>query len=193
MTKNKSLNVELQKGVDGNYDAKFVVSSTAPDRMGDTFSKESLQKLTSTNKLVALWQHNSNQPCGYWENFKMVGNKLVASLKLADTNLGKMIRSLLDSDVPLASSVGFRIVDAVENSTNGLKFLDVDLMEISVVSTPANPQAVLLAKSYGFDDSIFTPSKESASGLLTAGKSEALNKVNNSIMRIQSWQLSQKK
>ena len=179
-------NIKLEKSTSDGYDARFVVSSTAEDRVGDTFSKEALQKLSATKKTIALWQHNSNQPVGYWENFKLVGNKLVASLKLAETNLGKMIRSLLDSDVPLASSVGFRVLDWEETEV-GYEFKDVDLMEISVVSTPANPQALLLAKKYGFDDSIFTTSKASASGQLRKRNSEVLSKVNDSISRIEQW------
>lgn len=185
MQTKKQLNVTLAKATADGYDARFVVSSTHPDRVGDTFSKESLRKLTATKRLIALWQHDSKSVAGYWENFKLSGNKLIASLKLADTNLGKMIRSLLDSGVPLGSSVGFRILEGQPNKHDGYEFTDVDLMEISVVSTPANPQAVLLAKSFGFDDSIFTPPKESADGLLTTEKREALSVIKNSLSRIE--------
>ena len=177
-------NIKLEKSTSDGYDARFVVSSTGEDRVGDTFSKDALQKLSATKKTIALYNHDAGKPCGYWTNFKMVGNKLVASLKLAETNLGKMIRSLLDSGVPLASSCGFRVLDWEETEV-GYQFKDVDLMEISVVSTPANPQAILLAKKFGFDDSIFTTSKSSARGQLKKGNSKVLSKVNNSISRIE--------
>jgi len=188
----KTISVDIEKATSDGYDARFVVSSTSPDRVGDTFSAGALKSLVqSTQKMIALWQHDSKQPCGYWEGFKMVGGKLVANLKLADTNLGKMIRSLLDSGVPLGASVGFRTLDAKPNKSQGYEFRDVDLMEISVVSTPANPDAILLAKQYGFDGSIFTPRK-AASGLADSERSETLTIVKNSLSRIEKWQQSQK-
>lgn len=188
----KHLDLKLQKAANG-YDAQFVVSSTSPDRVGDTFTKAALQKLSRIPKLIALWQHKADQPCGYWERFSAKGDTLVANLKLADTNLGRMIRSLLDSGVPLGASVGFITKDAEPNKSGGIEIRDIDLMEISVVSTPANPQAVLLAKSFGFDESIFTDQKKSAPGQLDNGKSEALKTISNSLSRIdQCLQLQRK-
>lgn len=189
----KQLQVTLQKATSNGYDARFVVSSMAPDRVGDTFSKAALQKLTDTKRLIALFNHDPKSICGYWENFKVSGGKLIADLKLADTNLGKMIRKLLDSGVPLASSVGFRGLEAKENKHDGYEFNDVDLMEISVVSTPANPQAILLAKSFGFDEEIFTTAKASANETQADRKSEALKRINKSINRIQLCLALQKK
>ena len=188
----KRSHVELfTKATKDGYDARFVVSSSKADRVGDTFTPKALKKLAKTPKLIALWQHKADQPCGYWENFKMVGGELVASLKLADTNLAKMIRALLDSGVPLGASVGFRGLDYEPNKSSGYDFNDVDLMEISVVSTPANADAVLLAKQYGFDDSIFTVSKD-ASGLSESERVDALNTLNQSLTRIEKCLQSQK-
>ena len=188
----KTLDVQIEKSTDG-YDARFVVSSISPDRVGDTFSKAALEELAAKQKrTVALWQHDAKAVCGYWENFKMQGGKLVASLKLADTNLGRLIRSLLDSGVPLASSVGFRASNAKPNKSNGYEFgVGTDLMEISVVSTPANADAILLAKQYGFDGSVFTPRKV-ASGLTESEKRETLHSLTKSLARIEKWQTSQK-
>lgn len=186
----KNVNVQIQKATSDGYDAQFIVSSTSPDRVGDTFTKGALRKLAQIPKLIALWQHKSDQPCGYWENFKMVGDNLVAHLKLADTNLSKMIRALLDSGVPLGASVGFSPLDYKRNDFDGYEFDDIDLMEISVVSTPANADAVLLAKQFGFDGTIFANCK-SASGQLDSDKRETLNTLNNSLLRIDKCLQSQ--
>lgn len=192
MKKLKQVDVTIQKAGSTDYDAKFVVSSTSPDRVGDTFTKKALGKLAKSKRMIALWQHKADQPCGYWENFKVDGNSLISSLKLADTNLGKMIKALLASDVPLGASVGFRVIEGTPNKANGYDFDDVDLMEISVVSTPANADAVLLAKEYGFDGDIFTAS-EGANGLPDSERVEAINLINQSLARTNKCLQSLKK
>ena len=193
----KTLNVDIQKAANGK-DAVFCVSSINPDRVGDTFSPAALKKLAdSMDKVVALWNHKADQVCGYFSDFSYSGGRLVASLKLADTNLAKMIRALLDSDVPLGASVGFR-AESKQNRFGGREFTgDVDLMEISVVSTPANSDAVLLAKQYGFSSDIFDKSSEGASqspvswkavedGIKASEKAETLKRLNQSIERIEN-------
>ena len=182
MPQKKFVECTIQKATKDGFDAEFVVSSLAPDRVGDTFSKSALRKLAETPKLIALWLHKSDQPCGYWQQFRVKGDKLVASLTLAQTNLGKMIRRLLDDGVPLGASVGFMPINAKRNDFDGYEFDDVDLMEVSVVSTPANAEAVLLAKQFGFDESIFNVSK-GASGLPESEKLDALKQINQSLSR----------
>ena len=191
----KTLNVDIQKAANGK-DAVFVVSSVNPDRVGDTFSPAALKKIADTmTKVVALWNHKQDQVCGYFSDFTYSGGRLVASLKLAETNLAKMIRALLDSDVPLGASLGFR-AESKTNRYGGREFKGaVDLMEISVVSTPANSDAVLLAKQYGYTSEIFDKSGEGAlqppvswkaveDGIKATEKAETLKRLSQSLERI---------
>ena len=193
----KTLDVSIQKAANGK-DAVFVVSSVNPDRVGDTFAPAALQKLAANmGKVVALWNHKADQVCGYFSDFSYSGGRLVASLKLADTNLAKMIRSLLDSDVPLSASLGFR-AESKQNRFGGREFTgDVDLLEISVCSTPCNSDAVLLAKQYGFSSDIFDKTSKGASqspvswkavedGIKATEKAETLKRLNQSIERIEN-------
>ena len=191
----KTLNVGIQKAANGK-DAIFCVSSVHPDRVGDTFSAEALQKMAATlDKVIALWNHKTDQPCGFFSDFSYAGGRLVASLKLADTNLAKMIRALLDSDVPLGASLGFR-ADSKQNRYGGREFTgNVDLLEISVVSTPANSDSVLLDKQYGFQSDIFDKSSKGAvqspaswtaveGGIKATEKAETITRLNQSLERI---------
>ena len=53
--KTKHLHVEIQKSASGEYDGTWVVSSTSPDRVDDTFSEKALQQLANkTRKMVGI-------------------------------------------------------------------------------------------------------------------------------------------
>ena len=152
----KSLHVTVEKSADPAFDARFVLSAATPDRVGDTIAPEAYQKVAdTTDKLIALWQHDAEKPVGYWSNLKAQGDKLIGDLKLSATNLGLMIKQLLADGVPLAASIGFRGNAEVRRDAKGnpigLHFKTLDLLETSVVSVPAHPRAQQIAKSFGVD------------------------------------------
>ena len=162
----KHLHVTVEKASSPEFDAKFVLSASSPDRMGDTIDPVAYKAVAAKiKKLVALWQHDSNQPVGFWTNLKADGERLVADLKLASTNLGNMIKQLLADEVPLAASIGFRgegepRKDARGNFV-GMHFTKLDLLETSLVSVPAHPKAQQIAKQFGV---FLTPEQPSDAG-----------------------------
>lgn len=142
------------------------MSSTAMDRDRDTIDPKAY-KANIGKKLIALWQHKSDQPIGFWENLKLQGPDLIGDLKVASTNLGMMIKQLLAEDVPLGASIGFR-GNGVPNNNGGIHFTELDLMECSVVSVPANERAIQIAKNFGVDFSSFEEDTSAESGLAAA-------------------------
>jgi HK97 family phage prohead protease len=129
----------------------FVLSSTALDRDQDTITIDALRSAAAkAGNLLCLWQHDRHQPIGYWEKLRVEGTKLLGDLRLASTNLGQMVTSLLTDDVPLASSIGF-MGSGRPNDFGGITYNAIELLECSVVSVPANPQAVRIAKNFGLD------------------------------------------
>ena len=113
----KTLTANIEKAASGGYDGTWVVSSTSPDRVGDSFSSKALQELADkTKRVVCLFNHSTDKPVGVWENFSYAAGKLKAQLRLSDTNLGKMLRQLLSDSIPIGASVGFRILDAEPNA-----------------------------------------------------------------------------
>lgn len=150
----KNLHVTVEKSSSPEFDAKFVLSASSPDRVGDTIDPAAYKAVAARiKKLVALWQHDSAQPVGFWTNLKADGERLVADLKLASTNLGNMVKQLLADEVPLAASIGFRgegepRKDAKGNFL-GIHFTKLDLLETSIVSVPAHPKAQQIAKQFG--------------------------------------------
>ncbi len=145
----KSLPVGIQKAESPEYDGTWVISSDAVDRAGDVISTKALKSLVG-QEVICLWQHDSALPVGKWTNLRMVGTKLAADLKLAETSLSKMIKALLAIDTPLGASVGFR-GRGTPREKGGLQFDAIELLETSVVSVPCNPQAMQIAKSFGVD------------------------------------------
>ena len=137
----------------------FVASSDAEDRMGDTIMQEGWDLRNFKKNPIALWAHDHRTPIGVWENVKVEGNKLMARLKMAAPRTSPFIdtlRSLLEQRILRAVSVGFmplkapeEIVDDKGRPTGGLKFTKQELLEISVVSIPANQEALATARAKG--------------------------------------------
>jgi len=146
---NKSVGATLTKASGGS----FILSSTDldldRDRMTLPALKGAVEKMT---KLITLWQHKQDQPIGFWENIRLEGKKIIGDLVLASTNLSLMVKQLLDDDVPLGASIGF-MGKGEWNDDGGIDFTEMNLLECSVVSVPANPAAQRIAKTFGFDPS----------------------------------------
>ena len=145
----KSLPVTIEKAASSAYDASFVMSAATADRVKDTIDPAAYKSALGS-KLIALYQHDPDRPIGFWENLRMAGDTLVGDLKVAGTNLGQMIKQLIADGVPLGASIGFR-GKGEQNKAGGIHFKELELMECSVVSIPAHPRAMMLAKSLGID------------------------------------------
>ena len=153
MDKQKSLDVQIKRGA---RDGQWIMGHVGLDRDHDTISPKAFTdalKLAG-NKLVALWQHKHDQPIGKWENLKYEDGSLIGDLKIAGTNLGKMVKQLLSDDVPLGASIGFLPTDWEPNDHGGAHIKQMTLLETSVVSVPANPRAVMIAKHFFPDEEV---------------------------------------
>lgn len=144
----KHFDVVVEKATDAAYDARFIMSAATPDRVKDTIDPAAYDKATKANKLIALWQHDSTQPIGFWENLRVEKDALIGDLKVAGTNLGMMIKELLAIGTPLGASIGFR-GKGEANKHGGIHFKELELLECSVVSVPAHARAMQIAKSFG--------------------------------------------
>lgn len=145
----KHLQVTVEKAASDEFDARFVMSATSPDRVKDTI-EEDAYAANLKRDLIALWQHDHNQPVGVWKNLRVEAGRLIGDLKVASTNLGLMIKQLIADGVPLGASIGFR-GKGEPNKAGGIHFKEIELLECSVVSVPAHPRALQIAKSFGMD------------------------------------------
>jgi len=131
---------------------EFVLSDASPDRMGDVIEADGWDLVNFKRNPVALFNHNPNFPIGKWINLRTEGGELRSVLRLAPEGTSPRIdeiRRLVDADILRAVSVGFlpKQSEPLTKSGGGLRFRKQELVECSLVSIPANPNALAIAKS----------------------------------------------
>jgi len=146
----KSLNTE-----DNELYINGMASTKDIDRMGDTIPSEAWTKGGGLdnykNNPIILFNHDYNRPIGRAVELSTDDNGLQLKAKIAKS--AGDVRNLIEDGVLGAFSVGFRVKDAEYLSeTDGFRIKDAELLEVSVVSIPANQAATFsLAKSFDSD------------------------------------------
>ena len=137
----------------------YVLSDDTVDRLGDIIEPAGWHLDQFRSNPVALFNHNGNAPIGKWKNLRIEGGRLVGELVPAPpgtTQLADDVRRLIEADILRATSVGFRAVASEpidpKHPFGGTRFTEQDLLEASIVSVPANPAAVQIAKGLRISD-----------------------------------------
>lgn len=126
-----------------------------PGAFSDSLSRH---KREGTYPLM-LWQHDTDEPIGVWDDLADDGKGLFAKGRLlVDQSVPEADKahSLLKAGAVRGMSIGYREVD-VAPSSNGepRKLVKLDLMECSIVSFPSNRRAMVDAvKAEELDDII---------------------------------------
>lgn len=101
---------------------------------------------------IVLWQHDRCEPIGTAENVRVENGALKATLVLAPQGVSEdadKAWSLIEAGILRAVSVGFVPRDVRYEKRNGVDvavLANNELREISIVSLPANPDAVIEAR-----------------------------------------------
>jgi HK97 family phage prohead protease len=134
----------------------FILSDETPDRLGDIISTEGWDTSAFQKNPVALFNHNPNAPIGRWRNVRVENKSLRGELEMAAEGISPRIdeiRKLVDAGILKAVSVGFRPskMEPLDPSDKSFfapqRYLKQELVECSLVSVPANPNALAVAKS----------------------------------------------
>ena len=136
--------------VEVSGDLTFVLSDATVDRYGDIIDAEGWDLRWFKQNPIALFGHSGDFPIGTWENVRVEGGKLLGKLKLAAQGTSQRIdelRSLVEQGVLKAVSVGFKPVESEPMQRGGVRYKKQELLETSLVSVPANPAALAVAKS----------------------------------------------
>jgi HK97 family phage major capsid protein/HK97 family phage prohead protease len=149
----------VRKAIAAREGFDFVLSDETVDRMGDVVSADGWMLGNFKKNPIALFGHSSAFPIGTWTNIRVEGGKLLGRLVLAARGTSARIDeliSLIEQDVLRAVSVGFiplksEPIDA-KRPYDGTRFIKQELLECSLVSVPANPAALQLAKSLNISD-----------------------------------------
>jgi len=146
----------------GDRTFKFIASDETPDSYGDVILASGWDLKRYKRNPIVLFGHKTEMPVGFSPSTKVEGTKLIATIKLADEGTSDFIDTLfklMKQKIVRAVSVGFRptmdpsIRRDKDGHMLGYEFNGQELLENSVVSVPANPNALSLAKSWGARDS----------------------------------------
>lgn len=148
------------KEEDGSKRLKVPVSSVTEDRDGDQFKQEGLEKMIEqiNKEPVPMFPNHgeSDQPFSVPYRFQDIMGKWIAGeikdgTAYAEAELREGLEAtehledLIEQDMPVGFSVGFNpnLEKAEEKDNGGYAFVEHDLLEISPVGIPSNPDAVV--------------------------------------------------
>jgi HK97 family phage prohead protease/HK97 family phage major capsid protein len=137
---------------------EFILSDETPDRMGDVIASDGWDIAHFKKNPIALFNHRADFPIGKWHNLRVEKGALRGHLELAPKGTSPRIdeiRALVDAGILQAVSVGFRPIESrARKATDkamidfvGEHFTKQELIETSLVSVPANPNALAVAKA----------------------------------------------
>jgi HK97 family phage major capsid protein/HK97 family phage prohead protease len=138
----------------GDDPLEYTMSDGSVDRIGDLIEPAGWRLDNFRRNPVALFGHNSSFPIGKWSEVAVRGGRLVGRLQLMEPVSDRLreIHAAVAGGVLRAVSVGFHAnkYQPLEGSKiGGIHFLETELVECSLVSVPANPNALAVAKALG--------------------------------------------
>jgi uncharacterized protein len=141
-TKRAGLRVAI--GADGafeGYASLFDIRDTCGDVVASGAFAASLRRRGAAG-VKMLWQHRPEEPIGVWASIEedARGLKVKGRLDLAVARAREAL-SLIRAGALDGLSIGFRTLRAVNERQGGRRLVEVDLVEISIVTFPALPQA----------------------------------------------------
>lgn len=134
----------------------FILSTATPDRSGDVVAQSGWYLENYRKNPVVLWAHDQGSvPVAKAPNIVIEDGKLKAKdVVFADYEFAQLVKRLYEGGFMSAVSVGFLPRKWNWNEERGgmaMDFLEQELLEFSCVPVPANPEALVGAKSAGID------------------------------------------
>lgn len=139
----------------------FVFSDASVDRYGDTIDPKGWVFDRSGAGTVALFGHDSSivdNVVGRALNVRVQGDRLVGDIHFAtaeENPNAEIVYQMVKGGYINSVSVGFQPIEWSQTKDKsrpgGIDFKKQELLEVSVVPIPANPNAIALAKAAGLD------------------------------------------
>lgn len=157
----KTFDTTLQiKAEDDDKPVHFIISTSSFDRDNDTIKSKGFTLKNFRKNPVVLFAHDARSlPIGKSTKIFATDNTLEAFTAFTPEELnplGDTVRRMIKAGFLNATSVGFK-PDKFERrgfedeNGFGTDFIKQDLLEFSVVPVPANPEALVQARSLGID------------------------------------------
>jgi HK97 family phage prohead protease len=150
----KAYSVLSVKSMDDDGDQRVirgVATTPRPDRVGDVVVPTGVKFL---NPVALLWQHRRDEPVGIVKFDKPTRDGIQFEARIARVSEPGRLKDRVDeawqsikAGLVAAVSIGFRPVrDAMEIlPTGGIKYLESEVIELSLVTIGANAEAVITA------------------------------------------------
>lgn len=139
---------EIQEETDF-YTIKGMATTPTPDRMDDIVEPLGA---TYAETIPLLWMHDNEKPVGQVNLGKAMKKGIPFTARIPKIKEAGALKDRVDEAVQsikyrlvAAVSIGFRVLNnAIERLENGgLRFLQTEIMELSLVTIPAQPEAVI--------------------------------------------------
>lgn len=160
-TLNKNFVCDEVKAIDEERrQIKFVISTKAVDRMGDTVDPDGWDLSQYKKNPTVLFAHDSRSlPIAKATDIRVEDGVLKSTAEFATRDMNEFADSVYKmylGGFMRAVSVGFRPTDFKfaeddDDRPYGIDFKKQELLEFSAVPIPANPEALIDAKSAGID------------------------------------------
>ena len=137
----------VEKRAGAARQVRAICSTATPDRHGDVIDQAGWDLASFRRNPVILFMHDHADPVARAVSIAVEGGKLVADIAFPDE--GTVRRSdyvwgLIASGVVRAVSVGFwPLAWTPLADGSGMRLSKMDLLEVSIVSVPANPDALI--------------------------------------------------
>lgn len=119
-----------------------------------------------------LWQHDPKQPIGLWEDMREDSHGLHVRGRLFTDDIAQAREAyaLLKENVVSGLSIGYRTVESQRDAKTGVRLLaELELLEVSVVTFPANDRARVRAVKSTFAAGALPAEKDVEAVLRDAG------------------------
>jgi len=155
---------ELSVDSDEERSLSFIASDASTDRYGDIVSVDGWELGPFRKNPIFLWQHSYAAPIGSVPDIKVKDGRLMAHVKFAAKGVSRVADeawALVKEKVLRAVSVGFMVASPddyelirnADEEVTGIRYLRQELLELSLVSVPANPNALAVARSLNLSPS----------------------------------------
>jgi HK97 family phage major capsid protein/HK97 family phage prohead protease len=136
---------------------EYVMSEESVDRMGDVIQADGWDLADFKRNPIGLFNHHADAIIGRWENVRVLGRQLRARFVFAEegtSQIADTARKLWNQKILRGASVGFQAVKReplhkdADPHFGPFRYLKQQLLECSLVSVPANPNALPVMRSY---------------------------------------------
>lgn len=124
-------------------------TTPSPDRVNDTIDPLGAK---FTNPLVLLHQHNHDAPIGTVQFGKATAKGIEFEAQIPEIAEAGPLKDRVDTawgeirhGLVRAVSIGFRPLKYAFRDDGGIDYLEIEIFELSIVSIPANADAVIVA------------------------------------------------